>query len=156
MKRATPTRIIGIDFGMKRIGIAYSDERKIIAFPLMTLEAEKKLEKTLQILLDQLQKHQSELGYEMEEIVVGLPLMMSGKQGLIGDEVNHFVDQLGKATPTPIITWDERLTSVQAERALMESTMTRKKRTQFVDRVSAIIILQSYLDSKSLPFSDGF
>lgn len=137
------TRFIGIDYGLKRIGISFSDERKIIASPMMTLNTEKKLEATVKKLLKELEKHQSELSYTIEEFVVGLPLMMSGKIGLIADEVKHFVDLLSKATSIPIVTWDERLTSVQAERSLMESSMSRKKRTKFVDTVSAVIILQT-------------
>jgi putative Holliday junction resolvase len=150
MIKSKATRIIGIDFGLVRIGIAYSDERKIIASALMTLTTEKKLEMTIEKLLKELEKHQIEHNYTIEEMVVGLPLMMSGKQGLIADEVKHFVDLLGKAASFPIVTWDERLTSVQAERSLMEFSMSRKKRSKIVDRISAVIILQNYLDSKSL------
>lgn len=150
MVRPKATRVIGIDYGLKRIGIAYSDERKIIASPMMTLNTEKKLELTIEQLLKELEKHQSEHNYIIEGFVVGLPLMMNGTLGLIADEVKHFVELLNKATSNPVFMWDERLTSVQAERSLMESSMSRKKRTKYVDRVSAVIILQSYLDSKSL------
>lgn len=145
-----PTRVIGIDYGLVRIGIAYSDERKIIASPMMTLAAEKKLERTIANLLKALEAHQIEHNYTIEEIVVGLPLMMSGKHGLIADEVNHFIEHLKKLSNLPVVSWDERLTSVQAERTLMEASLSRKKRSKIVDRVSAVIILQSYLDSKSI------
>lgn len=150
MRQPQGTRIISIDYGLARIGIAYSDERKIIASPLMTLTTERKLENTVAKLINELASHQKNLGYVIEEIVVGLPLMMNGKQGLIADEVKLFVDMLQKSIPFPVVTWDERLTSVQAERALMESTLSRKKRTKFVDRISAVIILQNYLDRKSM------
>lgn len=145
-----PKRIIGIDFGLKRLGIALSDERKIIASPLVVLEAEKKSQRTAEKLLAFIADIESRYGCIIEEIVVGLPLMMSGRQGFLADEVKHFTALLAGATSKPIHLWDERLSTVQAERALRETEMTRKKRSQFVDRVSAAIILQSYLDAKSV------
>ena len=142
------TRIIGIDFGMARIGISYSDETKTIAAPLITMKTDRKSEKTVQLLIDLLNKHQAEYKYQIEEIVIGLPLMMSGKMGMLADEVGHFVELLKQAIAVPIIKWDERLTSVLADRALREGSFTRKKRAQYVDTVAAVIILQNYLDSK--------
>ncbi len=147
MTKVKPTRIIGIDYGIARLGLACSDETKIIALPLMVMQAEKKAEKTVQKLLKELERHTQEKGYAIEAIVIGLPLLMSGKVGLSADEVKNFVALLQKATTIPIVTWDERLTSVQAERSLRESSMTRKRRTQYVDSVAAVIILQNYLDS---------
>ena len=141
------TRTVGIDYGLVRIGIAVSDPTHLIAAPLMTLQAEKKSPATIAKLLAELEKHQKEYSYTIKEIVIGMPLMMSGKQGLQADEVQHFVAQLREATETPIVTWDERLTTVQAERALREAKMSRKKRMKVVDKVAAVIILQSYLDS---------
>lgn len=143
-------RILGIDFGMSRLGIAISDERQIIATPYQTIHAEKKTELTVTKIIDVLTLLEQSLGYEIEEIVVGLPLMMSGRQGLLADEVQHFVQILSQSTAIPIKTWDERLSTVQAERSLRESHMTRKKRSKVVDIVSAAIILQSYLDHKFL------
>lgn len=139
-------RIIGIDYGMARIGLAVSDENKIIAMPIMTMTAEKKSEMTIAKLVNELENHQKANGYLIEEIVIGLPLLMSGKKGLLADEVNHFVDLLKLVINAPIVTWDERLSSVQAERSMRESSMSRKKRSQKVDIVAAVIILQSYLD----------
>src|SRR5262245_46685809 len=110
------TRIVGIDFGMARLGIAISDETKTIAMPLMTFPASKKMEQTVEKLLQELAQHQASLHYTIEEIVVGLPLMMSGKVGFLADEVKHFVDILRQLIVCPITTWDERLTTVQAER----------------------------------------
>lgn len=143
-------RIVGIDFGMARIGIAVSDERKIIATPLQVMKAQKRTENTASQLLSLLQEHARTHRYAIEEIVLGLPLLMSGKKGLLADEVTHFVDVMRTLCTIPIVTWDERLTSVQAERSLREGTMTRKKRTRFVDTVAATIILQSYLDHKKI------
>ena len=141
-----PTRIIGIDYGMARIGVAFSDERKIIAMPMLTLKAEKKSENTIIKLIGELEKHQQENRYQIETIIIGLPLLMSGKKGLLADEVNHFVELLKKNIHVPILTWDERLTSVQADRSMRERGMSRKKRSQKSDTVAAVIILQNYLD----------
>lgn len=144
-------RIIGIDYGMARIGLAYSDISHLIASPLGTLTTEKKSKATINKLVLLLQEHEKELDYSIEKIVVGLPLMMSGKAGLMADEVNHFITKLQEVLPdTPIVKWDERLSSVQAERSMREASMSRKKRAKKVDFVAAVIILQSYLDKLSL------
>lgn len=148
--KAKPKRLVGIDFGMKRIGIALSDERQIIASPFQTVQAENKTELTIAKILVLLSQIQSTKMCEIEEIIVGLPLMMSGKTGFQADEVKHFVHLLEQATSIPVHMWDERLTTVQADRSLRESQMTRKKRSKVVDIVSAAIILQSYLDLKKL------
>ncbi len=141
-----PTRIIAIDYGMVRIGLAVSDERKIIATPLETLKAEKQSEKTVTKLIDLLEEHAKSRGYNIESIVIGFPLLMSGKKGLLADEVTHFVSLMKEKVMFPIIIWDERLTSVQADRFLREGQLSRKKRSQKVDSVAAVIILQNYLD----------
>lgn len=148
--RPRATRIVGIDYGMARLGIALSDEQKIIASPLLTLKAEKKTAATAVKLALELKKHADINRYDIAEIVIGLPLMMSGKKGMLADEVMHFIELLKQHVVIPIITWDERLSSVQAERALRESTLTRKRRSKVIDTVAAAIILQSYLDSKSI------
>lgn len=143
-----PTRIAAIDFGLARIGIAISDERKIIATPLCIITAEKKTERSAQKVIDELLLHKQKFNFELEEIVVGLPLLMSGKKGFLADEVQFFIDQLRQKIDVPIVAWDERLTSVQAERSMREGSLSRKKRSQISDTVAAVIILQNYLDSK--------
>lgn len=143
------TRIVAIDFGMARFGIAISDPTKIIATPMETLQAEKKADKTAVKLLEYLNAYCKKMNCDIECIVMGMPLMMSGKRGLLADEVHHFVEQLKLLTQIPIILWDERLTTVQAEKTLRESSLSRKKRAKAVDSVAAIIILQSYLESIS-------
>lgn len=148
--RTLPRRIIGLDYGLARIGVAISDERHLLASPLMTFAAEKKAENTAAKLIQQLQQHASTNKYIITEIVIGLPLMMSGKRGLIADEVMHFVEILKQHIDVPIITWDERLSSVQADRTLREGNLSRKKRSKVVDTVAACIILQNYLDRKNI------
>lgn len=150
MNRPKPTRALGIDYGLKRIGLSLSDERKIIASPLATVQAEKKLDQTVSKLVAFLKDHQEEHGYVLDQIVVGLPLMMSGKVGLIADEVRLFIAELEKQSGLPVAQWDERLTSVMAERTMREASMSRKKQAKIVDKISAVIILQNFLDSKNL------
>lgn len=145
-----PTRIIAIDYGMARIGLAVSDTTKLIAASLETLRAEKKSDQTIAKLIQFLQEHERAYGYSIETIVVGYPLLMSGKKGLLADEVSHFVGLLQAVLSIPIVTWDERLTSVQADRSLREGNLSRKKRSQKVDAVAAVIILQNYLDFKRM------
>lgn len=144
----TTSRIVGVDFGLARLGLAVSDPTKMIAFPLITLECDKKSEKTAKKFIDYLQDYCQKNKTSIEKIVLGMPLMMSGKKGFLADEVNHFIHELSLITQIPIETWDERLTTVQAEKSLKEGTLTRKKRTKYVDTVSAVLILQNYLDAK--------
>lgn len=140
------TRYLAIDFGLARIGVALSDETHLIATPLTILKTEKKTELTIKKLLDFVEDHRKKNGYDVIEIVIGMPYMMSGKVGFLADEVNHFIEELKKQSSLPISTWDERLTSVQAERSMREGGMNRKKRSKIVDSVAAVIILQNYLD----------
>lgn len=142
------SRIIGIDYGMARIGLAYSDESKLIAMPLETLKTARKSLDTVKELLSKLLELEKMHDFVVSEIVLGLPLMMSGKKGLLADEVQHFASLLKEHTHIPIAFWDERLSSVQAERALREGNLSRKKRAQKSDAVAAVIILQNYLDFK--------
>lgn len=139
-------RVVGIDYGMARIGIALSDETKMIASSLETLPADKKALMTVEKLLNFLNKHATVHRYRIESLVIGMPLMMSGKKGMLADEVVHFVALLKDKVSFPIVTWDERLSSVQADRSLREGNFSRKRRSKMVDAVAATIILQSYLD----------
>lgn len=145
-----PTRIVGIDFGMARMGIAISDEQKIIATPLKVFKTEKKAQATVKKLVEELKAHAIAMRYEIAEVVVGLPLLMSGKKGFLADEVMHFIGLLKEHLSVPILTWDERLSSVQADRSLREGSFTRKRRAGMVDQVAATLILQSYLDHKKI------
>lgn len=147
MAKDKPTRFIGVDYGMARLGISVSDESKLIAMPLIVMRAEKKTERTVTKFLKELERHQKERDYVVSGIIVGLPLLMSGKVGFLADEVKNFIELLRQVSTIPVSTWDERLTTVQAERSLRESSMTRKRRTEYVDTVAAVIILQNYLDS---------
>lgn len=145
-KARSQGRFVGIDFGLKRIGLAVSDQNCLIANPLGTIHAEDKSEQTIQKILSLLHDLEGTQQYAYRGIVVGMPLMMNGKRGFLADEVQHFTELLRKLCPLPVVTWDERLTSVQADRSLRQGHMTRKQRSTKVDTLSAVIILQSYLD----------
>lgn len=137
-------RVVSLDYGLARIGIAISDESKMISAYQKVLQTEKSTALTLKKLIAELSQ------YKIDELIIGLPLHMNGKMSFLADEVMHFIELLKTAFSCPIKTWDERLTTVQAERSLKESNLSRKKRSKVVDAVTATIILQSYLDSLSL------
>ncbi len=149
------SRILAVDVGLKRIGLAISDEQKIIASPLENLLAAEAIKPTIQRLLASVEKIKTEKGCEIEEIVIGLPLKMNGTESTTTEHVRRFAAALKENTIITVHLLDERLTSVQAERMLMDANFTRKKRAQFVDRVSAVILLQCYLDLKK-PIGQSF
>ncbi len=132
-------RILGIDFGKVRIGIAVSDPSKIIAQPIGRLENNKKFPEELKKIL------QPYSG--VEKIVIGLPLQMNGKEGEMAEQVRLFAKKLEEHFPLPIILWDERLTTAQVEKNLQHQELSRKARAGRVDTLAATLILQSYLDS---------
>lgn len=137
-------RIACIDYGLARLGVAISDERKIISSSVGVIHAQKTSKETAKCIVEAL------LPFSLDEIVIGFPLHMNGKRGFLADEVMHFISLLEQDFSCPIVPWDERLTTVLAERTLKEGKMSRKKRTKVIDAVTAIIILQSYLESKNL------
>lgn len=148
MSQPNKTRVLSIDYGLARIGMALSDESHLLASPLENLASEKKLDNTLIATLNRISQLEEQHRCTICKIVVGLPLMLSGKQGMMADEVLEFVEKLTAQFPGEVVTWDERLTSVQADRSLREFGLNRKKRAKKVDSVTAVIILQNYLDSQ--------
>lgn len=139
-------RIFAVDFGLARVGLAISDERQVLALTYTRVAGSKQTEITVKTVLDAMRKAEKDYHCIIQEIVVGLPLMMNGTIGFLADEVKHFAKLLEEASGLKVVFWDERLTSVQAERSLKEGGMSRKKRTQHVDNVAAVLILQNYLD----------
>ena len=135
-------RILAIDHGSKRIGIAVSDELKMIAQPLEFIPADS--------FADFLQRLK-ELIHEKEVdlVLVGMPRNMDGSYGPAALRVQDFVAALRGAITVPIETWDERLTSAQANRFLIQGNVRRQKRKEKVDQTAAAILLQSYLDSRA-------
>ncbi len=138
-------RILGVDFGLKRIGLAVSDPLKIIASPLENLEAGHTVEASAKRLVEHLETLKKEKGYHIEAIIIGLPLHMSGAESERSNLVRAFKEHIATLSNLPVELFDERLSSVQADRALMETGFSRKKRAEVVDRVSAQIVLQTYL-----------
>lgn len=132
-------RILGIDFGTKTIGLAVSDEIGLIGQPIGTIE-----HKGLQHDLQEVQAKIRE--YKIQKIVVGLPKNMDGSIGKSALQVLDFVENLKQAFNIPVDTWDERLSTVEAERVLLDADMSRRKRKKVIDKVAASIILQGYLD----------
>ena len=135
-------RILAIDHGSKRIGIAISDELKMIAQPLEFIPAEPVasfVTRLEELILDK----------EVESILVVLPRNMDGTYGPAAEKVQAFVTTLKGVVSVPIKTWDERLTSAQANRILIQGNVRRDKRKEKVDAMAAAILLQSYLDGLS-------
>lgn len=134
-------RFMGLDVGDKRIGVALSDEGGVIASPRETLERRGNRKDIAHLL--ELAKREA-----VVTILVGMPLSLDGSVGPQAEKVERFVAALREGTEIPVVLWDERLTTVSAERALLEGDVSRAKRRQRIDRVAASLILQSYLDAR--------
>jgi putative Holliday junction resolvase len=134
------SRILGIDFGERRIGLALSDALGITAQGLPTLDTKKT--KDIFAYIENIVKEQN-----VTKIIVGMPKNMNGTIGSKAREVEKFIQELIKRTKIDVIPWDERLSSVQSLRAMREMG-TKQKHKEVTDRISATLILQSYLDSQ--------
>jgi putative Holliday junction resolvase len=135
------SRVLGLDVGSKTIGMAVSDLLGITAQGLTTMRRQNK-----RLDFGQLQKVISE--YNVTEIVVGYPLRMSGAEGIQSDKMKLFAEELHKKFKLPVHLCDERLTSAQANRVLRDSEMSIKRRGEVVDRLAAVLILQSWMDMR--------
>jgi len=133
--------ILGIDFGQARIGLAISDELRLLAHPLETIPANKNPGKRIaEIVRDR----------KIEKVVIGIPRHMSGEIGDAAKRALNFATELRGEVSCPIETWDERLTTVAANRALTAAGKKTKETRNFVDQVAAQMILQGYLDRARL------
>lgn len=130
---------MALDVGSKRIGVALSDPLKITAQGLQTFQRTT-LEEDIRGLWKLMDEH------EVSQLVVGLPKNMDGSVGFKAEEVQQFIADLTAERPMEVIWVDERLTTVSAERALLEADVSRAKRKKVIDKMAAVIILQSYLD----------
>jgi putative Holliday junction resolvase len=133
-------RLLGIDFGTVRIGLAVTDPDRILASPLETFE--RKEPATEEAWFRRLMQEEKIVG-----IVIGLPVHNDGREGKMAEQVRAFGTWLQTITQLPICYWDERFTSVHASESLWEAGLTHKKRKQRVDRVAAQMLLQSYLEA---------
>ena len=136
-------RILGIDYGRRRIGLAISDEAAFLARPLDPYLRTRSLQKDLESLAQRARE------FEVGSVVVGLPLNMDATKGEMAREVESFVAQLQEFLNVDIVVSDERLTSEEAERVLLEGNVKRKDRKLLRDGLAATLILQGYLDSRS-------
>ena len=135
-------RVLGLDVGSKTIGMAISDPLGFTAQGLTTLRRKNK-----RLDFEQLATVVGE--YQVSEIVVGYPLRLSGMEGIQSGKMQLFAEELRKKFGLPVHLWDERLTSSQANRILRESEISIKKRGAAVDRMAAVLILQSWMEARS-------
>jgi len=132
-------RILGLDLGDKRIGIAMSDPLCVIAQGLNNIDRVGDIE-TIKKICELAKTH------EVYKIVLGLPKNMDGSMGFQGEKVMRFTEELKKVFPGEIVHWDERLTTKSAVTYMIEDNLSRKDRKKKVDRIAAVLILQGYLD----------
>ncbi|MCI9318705.1 MAG: Holliday junction resolvase RuvX [Lachnospiraceae bacterium] len=137
-------RIMGLDFGSKTVGVAISDSLLVTAqgIEIIRRKEENKLRRTLARIEELI------VEYDISEIVLGLPKNMNGTEGIRAELTNEFKEKLERRTGLPVTLWDERLTTVAADKTMMESGVRRENRKDYVDMIAAVLILQGYLDRK--------
>ena len=140
-------RVMGLDYGSKTIGVAISDPLGLTAqgIEIIRREEENKLRKSLRRIEELIKE------YHLEEIVLGFPKNMNNTIGERAEKSLQLKETLERRCKLPVIMWDERLTTVEANRTLMESKVRRENRSKYVDMIAAVFILQGYLDSKANP-----
>lgn len=139
-------RIMGLDFGSKTVGVAISDSLLITAqgVEIIRRKEENKLRQTLARIEELIVEN------EVQEIVLGLPKNMNATEGVRVELTMEFKEKLERRTGLPVVLWDERLTTVAADKAMMEAGVRREKRKDYVDMIAATMILQGYLDRRSM------
>ncbi len=137
-------RIMGLDFGSKTVGVAVSDALLLTAqgVEIIRRKEENKLRQTLARIEELI------VEYEVEELVLGLPKHMNGTEGVRVELTMEFKEKLERRTGLPVFLWDERLTTVAADRTMMEAGIRREHRREYVDMLAATFILQGYLDKR--------
>lgn len=136
-------RVIGVDPGTVRVGVAISDELRITARPLVTIRRRDD-GATARAILDLAAAH------EAGRIVVGIPLGLSGAEQETSRAARRLVEAIQAITSLPVVGWDERLTTAQAERSLIEGNVRRERRREIIDQVAAALMLQSFLDAEAV------
>jgi len=138
--------ILALDLGRARIGVAISDELQLLAHPLETIPADEQATPRLaQIIREK----------KVDHVVVGIPRQMNGQIGIAATEALRFVEKLRTILPCRVVTWDERLTTVAAHRALRDAGKKTRDTRAYVDQVAAQMILQGYLDRRQAPNESG-
>ena len=142
-----PMRIMGLDYGSKTIGVAVSDPMGLTAQGIETItrEEENKLRKSLRRIEELVEQ------YQVEEIVLGFPKNMNNTIGERAEKSLQLKETLERRLGLPVIMWDERLTTVEADRTLIEAGVRRENRKKYVVMIGAVFILQGYLDAKANP-----
>lgn len=135
-------RILGLDYGTKTVGVAISDPLLITAqgLEIIRRDSENKIRKTYARIEEIIKE------YEVEKIVLGLPKNMNGTEGDRVEKTKEFKEALERRTGIEVVMWDERLTTVSADKIMMESNIRREHRKEYVDEIAAMIILQNYLE----------
>jgi len=132
--------ILALDFGRARLGVAISDELQLLAHPVETILAnERATSRVVELVRER----------NVEHVVVGIPKRMNGQIGTAATEALEFVEKVRAVLPCPVVTWDERLTTVAAHRALRDAGKKTRHTRGYIDQVAAQMILQSYLDSRA-------
>ena len=144
-------RVMGLDFGSKTVGVAISDPLGLTAQGIETItrKQENKLRKTLARIEALIEE------YGVERMVLGFPKHMNNDEGERAQKSLEFAEMLKRRTNLEVVMWDERLTTVEAERTLMESGVRREDRKKYVDTIAAVFILQGYLDFISMKKDEG-
>ena len=140
MSQQAMNPILALDFGRARIGAAISDELQLLAHPLETILANKQAPARISEIVRE---------KKVDHVVAGIPRQMNGQIGAAATEVLQFVEKLRAILPCPVVTWDERLTTVAAHRALRDAGKNTRQTRGYVDQVAAQMILQSYLDRRA-------
>ena len=142
-----PMRVMGLDYGSKTIGVAVSDPMGLTAQGIETItrEEENKLRKSLRRIEELAEQ------YQVGEIVLGFPKNMNNTIGERAEKALQLKETLERRLGLPVIMWDERLTTVEADRTLIEAGVRRENRKKYVDMIAAVFILQGYLDAKANP-----
>lgn len=136
-------KVMAVDYGKKRIGVAVSDADGRIAFPLETLPAATSLAASVESVASVVERERAAL------VIVGLPLSMDGTPGPAARHCQRFADALAARIAAPVRTWDERFSTRQAERSLLEADLRRERRKEVIDQVAAALILQGFLDARA-------
>lgn len=137
-------RVMGLDVGSKTVGVAVSDELGWTAQGLKTLKINEEKSEFGFVEIGQLIEE-----YQVDTVVIGLPKNMNGTIGPRAEASKQFANEIESKFAVPTVLWDERLTTMAAERVLLEADMSRKKRKKVIDKMAAVMILQGYLDSKN-------
>jgi putative holliday junction resolvase len=140
MSQHVKNPILALDFGQARIGAAISDELQLLAHPLETIPANERAPSRIAEIVRE---------RKIDHVIAGVPRRMNGQMGTAATEVLQFVEKLRPILPCPVVTWDERLTTVAAHRALRAAGKKTRDTRGYIDQVAAQMILQSYLDRRA-------